>query len=158
MKLFHGGLMKCDFCKEEIVGSDYTYETSGNKRIKSKTMALPFTCSRCGGTFCEKHRLPERHDCKNAVNRLTQRQIQSTESEHKQTHNLSPEILKLQELELKLPDDTPEKIKKDIWCKLGFHKYDVLTYDGYEFKKKLIRYRRTCMKCGAVKHVFKKDS
>lgn len=24
---------------------------------------LPFTCSHCGGKFCSKHRLPERHNC-----------------------------------------------------------------------------------------------
>ena len=24
---------------------------------------LPFTCNRCGGTFCSAHRLPEAHAC-----------------------------------------------------------------------------------------------
>ena len=26
-------------------------------------MALPYKCSYCGGIFCSKHRLPERHNC-----------------------------------------------------------------------------------------------
>ena len=26
--------------------------------------ALPFTCTYCGGTFCDQHRLPENHSCK----------------------------------------------------------------------------------------------
>jgi len=55
--------MKCDFCGEEIGGDTYSYETGGNKRIKSKTLPLPFTCRGCGGTFCSKHRLPETHNC-----------------------------------------------------------------------------------------------
>jgi len=24
---------------------------------------MPFRCNRCGGYFCEEHRLPEKHDC-----------------------------------------------------------------------------------------------
>ncbi|MHA1411271.1 MAG: AN1-type zinc finger protein [Promethearchaeota archaeon] len=34
----------CDYCNEEI---GY----------------LPFKCKYCGGTFCQKHRLPENHEC-----------------------------------------------------------------------------------------------
>ncbi|SDF47111.1 AN1-like Zinc finger [Methanolobus vulcani] len=55
--------MKCDYCGNEITGSDYSYETGGHKVIKSKTFALPFKCSRCHGTFCASHRLPESHHC-----------------------------------------------------------------------------------------------
>jgi hypothetical protein len=36
--------MVCDFCGREIGG-------------------MPFSCSRCGGTFCPEHRLPESHLC-----------------------------------------------------------------------------------------------
>ena len=28
-----------------------------------KPVALPFRCNRCGGYYCEEHRLPERHNC-----------------------------------------------------------------------------------------------
>lgn len=37
---------KCDyiFCKKRLSG-------------------LVYKCKYCGGTFCEKHRLPEKHDC-----------------------------------------------------------------------------------------------
>ncbi|MGD0534667.1 MAG: zinc finger AN1 domain-containing stress-associated protein [Methanoregula sp.] len=38
-------MTKCDFCKKPIEG-------------------LPFTCRRCGGHFCEDHRLPEYHFCR----------------------------------------------------------------------------------------------
>jgi hypothetical protein len=38
-------MTRCDFCKKPIEG-------------------LPFTCRRCGGHFCEDHRLPEYHYCR----------------------------------------------------------------------------------------------
>lgn len=30
-----------------------------------KEVNMPYTCNRCGSTFCSKHRLPENHDCPN---------------------------------------------------------------------------------------------
>lgn len=32
-------------------------------QICQKEVDLPFNCSYCGGSFCEKHRLPENHSC-----------------------------------------------------------------------------------------------
>ncbi|AFK18409.1 rhomboid family intramembrane serine protease [Haloferax mediterranei ATCC 33500] len=31
--------------------------------VCGKDESLPYRCSRCGGTFCSEHRLPENHDC-----------------------------------------------------------------------------------------------
>lgn len=37
-------MAKCDYCRRNID-------------------SLPWTCKRCGQTFCDSHRLPENHDC-----------------------------------------------------------------------------------------------
>src|SRR3989338_7830837 len=52
-------MVKCDYC---------------GKNVDS----LPWTCKRCGQTFCDNHRLPENHDCsrinqKNFFEPLTKR-------------------------------------------------------------------------------------
>lgn len=31
--------------------------------VCGKTVDLPYSCRRCGGTFCSEHRLPENHSC-----------------------------------------------------------------------------------------------
>ncbi|KAB1197047.1 MULTISPECIES: rhomboid family intramembrane serine protease [Haloferax] len=31
--------------------------------VCGKDESLPYSCSRCGGTFCSEHRLPENHNC-----------------------------------------------------------------------------------------------
>lgn len=36
-------MKKCDYC--------------------GKNVSMPYTCKRCNGDFCSKHRLPENHDC-----------------------------------------------------------------------------------------------
>jgi len=36
-------MARCDFCGEEVY--------------------LPFKCKYCGGLFCSKHHLPEKHNC-----------------------------------------------------------------------------------------------
>jgi len=55
--------MDCDYCKNEIAPAKVRKSTSGNFDIMKDTIALPFKCRRCGGSFCAKHRLPENHDC-----------------------------------------------------------------------------------------------
>lgn len=54
----------CDFCKNEINPVEHRYWTGGFYDIVSRIpFIMPFTCKHCGGSFCEKHRLPENHDC-----------------------------------------------------------------------------------------------
>jgi len=93
--------MKCDFCNEDIGGGDsYTYETGGNKRIKSMTLPIPFTCRECGGTFCPKHRLPEYHNCtyEPTLKSTTNTKIETI---YTKVTEIDPIILKEQELKQK---------------------------------------------------------
>ncbi len=55
--------MKCDYCENEITTGKVRKSTGGNFDIVTDTIAMPFTCRRCGGSFCAKHRLPENHNC-----------------------------------------------------------------------------------------------
>ena len=55
--------MKCDYCKNEIAPVEVRKSTGGNFDVMKDTIAMPFKCRRCGGSFCAKHRLPENHDC-----------------------------------------------------------------------------------------------
>lgn len=34
-----------------------------NCEVCGETGSMPYTCNRCGQTFCVSHRLPESHDC-----------------------------------------------------------------------------------------------
>src|SRR3989344_6060873 len=43
-------MARCDYCGETI-------------------NELPWTCKRCGQTFCGNHRLPETHDCQGIKNK-----------------------------------------------------------------------------------------
>ena len=54
-------MVRCDYCEKNVD-------------------SLPWTCKRCGQTFCDKHRLPENHYCsrinqKNFFEPLTKRTI-----------------------------------------------------------------------------------
>lgn len=55
----------CDYCNKDMYNSNIVeiYETGGLKKINHKVIEIPFTCRRCGGHFCSKHRLPENHEC-----------------------------------------------------------------------------------------------
>ena len=55
--------MKCDHCGEETKTTKFRYYTGGLKDVVKDTILLPFTCKRCGGSFCSNCRLPENHDC-----------------------------------------------------------------------------------------------
>jgi len=64
---------KCDYC-----GGDFRYPDTAKKDAWGNFYTvpggyyIPFTCPRCGGQFCDKHRLPENHNC-------TERQIRKCE-------------------------------------------------------------------------------
>lgn len=53
----------CDYCNQTIQPAKTRYYTGGTKDIVKDTIAMPFICRRCGGSFCADHRLPEQHDC-----------------------------------------------------------------------------------------------
>lgn len=55
--------MKCDHCGTEIQPAKFRQYTGGLHDIVKDTVPLPFTCNRCGGSFCSDCRLPENHDC-----------------------------------------------------------------------------------------------
>ena len=55
--------MDCDYCKNEITPAKVRKSSGGNFDVMEDTIAMPFKCRRCGGSFCAKHRLPENHDC-----------------------------------------------------------------------------------------------
>lgn len=56
---------KCDYCNKDLRESDtrVIYRTGGLNTVNRRIITFPFVCRRCGGTFCEKHRLPENHEC-----------------------------------------------------------------------------------------------
>jgi len=55
--------VKCDYCGDEIKPAKVRYYTGGLRDVVKDTIAMPFTCHSCGGSFCVDHRLPENHDC-----------------------------------------------------------------------------------------------
>ena len=66
----------CDYCNEEI---GY----------------LPFKCKYCGGTFCQKHRLPENHNCSFNLKEEIMKKPKIKVSKSKD--NLKPEKINIQE-------------------------------------------------------------
>ena len=56
-------IMECDYCGNQIEPAKHRHYTGGKFDIVKEIVPLPFTCRRCGGTFCADHRLPEFHDC-----------------------------------------------------------------------------------------------
>lgn len=55
--------MKCGHCGNDIQPAKFRQYTGGLHDVVKNTAPLPFTCNRCGGSFCSKCRLPENHDC-----------------------------------------------------------------------------------------------
>ena len=55
--------MKCSHCGNEIKTGKFRQYTGGLHDVVKDTAPLPFTCNRCGGSFCSKCRLPENHNC-----------------------------------------------------------------------------------------------
>jgi HEAT repeat protein len=55
-------MTQCDYCNQKISG-------------------MPFTCRRCGGIFCDDHRLPESHNC-SGVRRTYTKKITAEEAIH----------------------------------------------------------------------------
>jgi predicted nucleic acid binding AN1-type Zn finger protein len=56
----------CDKHIEKVVenANGAKIVTGGLKEFNNvRTVSLPFDCLKCGGVFCEKHRLPENHEC-----------------------------------------------------------------------------------------------
>lgn len=102
--------MKCDYCGEEIGGGKYTFETGGNKRIKSKTLPLPFTCSGCWGTFCAKHRLPESHKCP----KIPKRKVRKSNIPSKTMH-LTADIIDNSRAEKIKPDKNKQRMSTYIY-------------------------------------------
>lgn len=55
--------MKCDHCGGSDKPVKIRYPTGGLHDVVKDATPLPFTCKRCGGSFCSNCRLPESHDC-----------------------------------------------------------------------------------------------
>ena len=56
--------MKCDHCGEDLQSTEKSrHWTGGLMDVVRATIPQPFTCKRCGGSFCSNCRLPESHDC-----------------------------------------------------------------------------------------------
>jgi hypothetical protein len=54
----------CDYCGCDFKSVDTAKKDSNGKFYSANgEYYLPFTCPRCGGKFCDKHRLPENHSC-----------------------------------------------------------------------------------------------
>lgn len=55
-------MVQCDYCNQKISG-------------------MPYTCRRCGGIFCDDHRLPESHNC-SGIRRKYPKKITAEEAIH----------------------------------------------------------------------------
>lgn len=54
----------CDFCgQKSSTNISGRYYTGGRMDVVHEVASFLFKCHRCGGYFCEDHRLPEQHDC-----------------------------------------------------------------------------------------------
>lgn len=78
VSLFIFIMARCDYCGETI-------------------KELPWTCKRCGQTFCGNHRLPETHDCqgikhKNFFEPLTKNSKTKIQKEESQPYELNYEM------------------------------------------------------------------
>lgn len=54
---------RCEYCGEEISKVTLRKNTGGLCDIRVPSVAMPFVCKFCGGSYCEDHRLPENHKC-----------------------------------------------------------------------------------------------
>ncbi len=55
---------QCDFCGEEFRFPDKPRKDANGRLYSSPgEYYLPFQCPHCKGLFCDKHRLPENHNC-----------------------------------------------------------------------------------------------
>ncbi|MHA1705237.1 MAG: AN1-type zinc finger protein, partial [Promethearchaeota archaeon] len=81
----------CDYCNEEI---GY----------------LPFKCKYCGGTFCQKHRLPENHNCSFNLKEEIMKKPKIKVSKSKD--NLKPEKINIQEEDYQIPKELKKYIKR----------------------------------------------
>lgn len=46
-----------------------------NCEVCGETDSMPYTCSRCGDTYCVSHRLPESHECVGLAVNKAQREM-----------------------------------------------------------------------------------
>jgi hypothetical protein len=65
-----GNKTRCDFCNNELIAQPRARkDKSGMFYSTRPEYYMPYKCPFCGGYFCDKHRLPENHKCKNMPSR-----------------------------------------------------------------------------------------
>ena len=143
--------MYCDYCGEELTtSSQIVYYTGGTRDVHRDTIPMLFKCRRCGGSFCSKHRLPERHECPGLA--------------YEKNITLDPTLYKNNVSNIENPEPvcismkdgssdtlyTGKNYEKNFFCKIGLHNWSAKFYDGMVKNKNgssIKVYSKICKNC-----------